>query len=149
MLRPMERPPASGIRQSPAQRVLVVDDSADSAELLGLLLEQAGHVVRLAATGSAAISVAPEFQPHVALVDISLPDTDGYALVGVLREQAQLKGCRFVAVTGYDGRDAVARSLAAGFDQHLVETLNLAAVVAAGKAGGGGGPPSALWSPGF
>jgi len=127
----METPPASGIRPFTAQRVLVVDDSTDSAELLGLLLEQAGHQVRLAATGSAAISAAPEFQPDVALVDISLPDTDGYALVRALRAQQELARCRFVAVTGHDGQEAVARSLAAGFDQHLVKPLDLAAVLAA------------------
>lgn len=131
----MQTPPSSGIRRSTAQRVLVVDDSADSAELLGLMLEHAGHQVRLAATGSAARSVASEFQPHVALLDIRLPDTDGYTLVRELRAQLEPKGCRFVAVTGYDGREAVARSLAAGFDQHLVKPLDLATVLAAVNSG--------------
>lgn len=104
---------------STAQRVLVVDDSADTAELLRTLIERAGYVPRIASSARDALAAAPEFRPHVALIDIGLPDMDGYKLAKLLRAQPTLSACRFIAVTGHTSPSAVARSIAAGFEAHV------------------------------
>jgi len=112
--------PPSGPRESvSAQRVLVVDDSADTAELLRTVVERAGYVPRIASSARDALAAAAEFRPHVALIDIGLPDMDGYKLTKLLRAQPELSACRFIAVTGHTSPSAVARSIAAGFEAHL------------------------------
>ena len=113
------------------RRVLVVEDDADSAELLGFLLEHAGYQTHVARSAAAALEAAPVLQPHVALIDIGLPGVNGYELAALLRAEPLLKNCRLVATTGHSGRDAIARSLASGFDAHLTKPLDRAAVLAA------------------
>ncbi|HEY1536460.1 MAG TPA: response regulator [Polyangiaceae bacterium] len=116
-----------------AQRVLVVDDSADTAELLRIVVERAGYVPRIASSARDALAAAPEFRPHVALIDIGLPDMDGYKLTKLLRAQPELQSCRFIAVTGHTSPSAVARSIAAGFEAHLSKPVTadvLLAVIA-------------------
>jgi CheY-like chemotaxis protein len=128
MVRPMTlMPPPSGAsdQTSPQQRVLVVDDNADSADLLELFLRRAGHDARAAATARAALAVAPDFRPHVALIDIGLPDMDGYTLTNRLRAMPELRECRFIAVTGHTSHSAIARSIAAGFEAHLSKPVNV------------------------
>jgi CheY-like chemotaxis protein len=120
---------------SSAQRVLVVDDSADTAELLRTVVERAGYVPRIASSARDALAAAPEFRPHVALIDIGLPDMDGYKLTKLLRAQPELHSCRFIAVTGHTSPSAVARSIAAGFEAHLSKPVTadeLLAVIAQG-----------------
>jgi signal transduction histidine kinase len=110
---------------SPASRVLVVDDSADSAAMLAEALESMGHEVRIAHDGRAAIDAAAVFHPDVAVLDIGLPEMSGYDLAAQLRALPGGDAIRFVAATGYGrGRDRVA-SLAAGFVEHLVKPVNL------------------------
>jgi two-component system, sensor histidine kinase len=112
-------PPSDAHEPVSAQRVLVVDDSADTAELLRALVERAGYVPRIASSARDALASAAEFRPDVALIDIGLPDMDGYKLTKLLREQPELSACRFIAVTGHTSASAVARSIAAGFEAHL------------------------------
>jgi CheY-like chemotaxis protein len=93
---------SSGVREvSNSCRVLIVDDNADSADLLAFVLARAGYELRVAGTPAAALALADEFCPQIALIDIGLPDMDGYELLGVLRRKPQLDQCRFIAVTGY------------------------------------------------
>ena len=106
-------PPSDAHEPVRAQRVLVVDDSADTAELLRAVVERAGYVPRIASSARDALATAAEFRPHVALIDIGLPDMDGYKLTKLLREQPELSACRFIAVTGHTSASAVARSIAA------------------------------------
>ena len=124
-------PPPSTIRELMARRVLVVEDDADSAELLGFLLEHAGYQATVVRSAAAALETALAFQPHVALIDIGLPGVNGYELAALFIEQPLLRECRLVATTGHSGRDAVARSLAAGFHEHLTKPLDRDAVLAA------------------
>jgi len=113
-------PQPSGVHQpESAQRVLVVDDNADTAELLRTVVERAGYDVQSASSAREALAVAGEFRPQVALIDIGLPDMDGYKLAKLLRAQPELEGCRLIAVTGHKSAGAVARSIAAGFEAHL------------------------------
>jgi CheY-like chemotaxis protein len=112
-------------QESPGCRVLVVDDSADSAAMLAEALESMGHEVRVAHDGREAIEAAAIFHPEVAVLDIGLPEMGGYDLAAQLRELPGGHAIRFVAATGYGrGRDR-AKSLAAGFVEHLVKPVNL------------------------
>ncbi|HEY0467951.1 MAG TPA: response regulator [Polyangiaceae bacterium] len=118
--------PASGSRETALQRrVLVVDDDADSADLLVQLLEMRGHHARSVNSGSRAVIEAAEFLPDVAILDVGLPDMSGYELAQLLRKGEGLAECKLIAVTGYSGEAAVARSKMAGFDLHLVKPVDL------------------------
>ena len=117
------------------RRVLVVDDSADAADSLALLLELEGHQVATTYSASAALEAAERLQPDVAFIDIGLPQMDGYEVARRLRASDCCRGTRLVALTGYgqpDDRDEARR---AGFDHHLVKPADwrsIGAILAAG-----------------
>jgi CheY-like chemotaxis protein len=119
-------PQASG-GTAPAKdlRVLVVDDQADVARSMALLLEVLGYRVETAFTAAHALDLAARFEPRVALVDIGLPDMDGLALARRLRAQyPESSRLLLVAVTGYGHDEARQRSLESGFDEHLAKPVN-------------------------
>jgi CheY-like chemotaxis protein len=105
------------------RRILIVDDNHDSADSLALLLRAAGHEVRTLYDGPAVCSVAEEFQPHLLLLDIGLPNMDGYEVARQLRNSAKLRNVVLVAFTGYGTDDDRQRARQAGFDHHLVKPL--------------------------
>lgn len=113
--------PQDAARPAP-RRILVVEDHDDGREMLALTLEAYGHEVLQAATGREAIELAAQHSPDVVLVDIGLPDIEGYA---VGRELRQLFGARvhLIALTGYGQPQDRARSQQAGFDAHLVKPV--------------------------
>ena len=102
-------------------RVLVVEDNADAAETLTMLLELSGHDVRTARDGLAALEVVLYYRPHVVLLDIGLPGMDGFAVAKQIRQQPELSKVLLVAMTGYGEVVARQRSREAGFDHHLVK----------------------------
>ena len=104
-------------------RVLVVDDSVDSAETLGELLKIWGHDVRLAHDGPAALAAARDYQPEVILLDIGLPGMDGFAVAQQLRTEGLQTGM-LVALTGYGEQTDKQRSQQAGFHHHLVKPVD-------------------------
>ncbi len=116
-------PGAGESERSP--RVLVVDDDADSAELLATALGRAGYEPRLASNARDAIAVSAEFRPEIALIDIGLPDMDGFRLTKLLRAKPELGSCRFIAVTGHTSPSAIARSIAAGFEAHVSKPVDV------------------------
>jgi len=102
-------------------RVLVVDDNVDAAESLAELLTAYGHDVRTAYTGPTAVAAASDYGPNVVLLDIGLPELDGYQVAQRIRQSPAHKHTVLVAMTGY-GQDADRlRSREAGFDHHLVK----------------------------
>ncbi|MBI3861367.1 MAG: hybrid sensor histidine kinase/response regulator [Planctomycetia bacterium] len=105
-------------------RVLVVDDNVDAAESIALLLEAAGHHVRMSYDGPTALAAALDFRPQVVLLDLGLPGLDGFEVAKRLRQQPALSGIALVAVTGYGQVSDRQRSLDAGFDHHLVKPAN-------------------------
>ncbi len=105
-------------------RVLVVDDSADVANSMALVLRLMGHEVKTALSGAEALEIARRFRPRLALLDIAMPSMDGLELARRLREEHVGEGIRIIALTGYGHEEAVARSLAAGFDEHLVKPVD-------------------------
>ena len=106
-----------------ATRILVVDDSVDSAETLGELLKIWGHDVRLAHDGPSALAAAREYKPEVVLLDIGLPGMDGFAVATELRKEG-LGGRMLVALTGYGEQQDRDRTQKVGFDHHLVKPID-------------------------
>ena len=82
-------------------RILVVDDNVDAADSIAMLLSMEGHQTRTVNTARAALLAAPEFKPDVVLLDIGLPEMDGYEVARRLRAQNGSARMRLVAVTGY------------------------------------------------
>ncbi|MES1206875.1 MAG: response regulator [Pseudomonadota bacterium] len=109
------------------RRVLVVDDNEDAANMLGELLEDAGHEVRTAYTGIEALRAAETFRPDVVLLDIGLPDMDGYEVARRLRD-GRARGAKIAALTGWAQPREAHRSEAAGIDVHLVKPASLQAI---------------------
>jgi signal transduction histidine kinase len=110
------------------RRVLIVDDNRDAADSLALLLDSLQHQTRVAYDGAQALEGIESFQPHIALLDIGLPGMDGYQLAQRLRQIPTLKAMRIVALTGYGQAEDQARTREAGFDDHLVKPVDLAAL---------------------
>lgn len=116
--------------QPGGRRILVVDDNADAAGTLALLLQLKGHQTFTAGTGKAALEVGARERPDLVFLDIGLPDMSGLDVAGALRrllgEQAVV-----VALTGWDSEDDRQRSLAAGCDAHLAKPVDVQALDAA------------------
>jgi CheY-like chemotaxis protein len=102
-------------------RILIVDDNEDSAQSLAMILELDGHQVAIACDGPDALAQAKRFLPQMALLDIGLPGMDGVELARRLRAAPELRNLFLVALTGYGRPEDVARSLAAGFDEHWIK----------------------------
>ena len=102
-------------------RVLVVDDSVDTANTLKLFLEFAGHDVRSVFDGPAALVASRTYQPDVVLLDLGLPGMDGYDVARQLRRQLEGKSPMLVAVSGYGQDEDKRRAHEAGFDLHLTK----------------------------
>jgi CheY-like chemotaxis protein len=120
--------PAASVRAP--QRVLVVDDNADAAELTAAILRRRGHSVEIEHDGDAAVRAAETFRPDVALLDIGLPGLDGWRLAATLRERMAQSCPRLIALTGYGQESDRLRSRAAGFDAHLVKPVDAKRILA-------------------
>jgi CheY-like chemotaxis protein len=116
--------PKSKIQNPKSKRVLVVDDNVDAAATLAELVDLWGHEVRVAYDGRLALEEVSRFQPEVVLLDIGLPQMDGYEVARRLGEQAGRQGLRLVAVTGYGQEEDRRKAEAAGFDDHLVKPVD-------------------------
>jgi signal transduction histidine kinase/DNA-binding response OmpR family regulator len=117
--------PAIVLPKTQARRVLVVDDNVDAADLVVATLSALGHEAVAAHDGPSALGLASSMRPHLAILDIGLPVMDGYELARRIRQLPELQGMRLVALTGYGSDSDRARSLEAGFDEHLVKPLAL------------------------
>jgi two-component system, OmpR family, phosphate regulon response regulator PhoB len=93
-----------------AARLLLVDDYPDALELLALLLEQSGYAVDTARTGADALDLATRQPPHLAILDVQLPDMTGLDVARTLRGRAETANVPLIALTGrsspQDARDA-------------------------------------------
>lgn len=107
-------------------RVLLVDDNIDAAIAGAALLEAMGHTVQVAHSAAEALAAARQRLPEVAILDIGLPDMDGYALASALRQLADGAQLRLVALTGYGQKEDIERALNGGFDLHLTKPATLA-----------------------
>jgi two-component system, sensor histidine kinase len=117
-----EDPALNGAEQL---RILLVDDNADFANSLSILLQTLGHDVRVANDAREALTIARAFTPHLAFLDIGLPEVNGYQLAGQLRTHPETQRTTLVAVSGWGQLKDRLRSQEAGFALHLVKPIEL------------------------
>jgi PAS domain S-box-containing protein len=120
--------PAQPAATMSPRRIIVIDDNADAAESLALLLQTVGHEVEAVHSSREALERVKAFKPEVVLLDIGLPEIDGYELARRLRAIPELATVRLVAVTGYGQEEDRRRAYAAGFNEHLVKPVNMQAL---------------------
>ena len=119
-------------------RILVVDDNRDNAEIISTRLRFRGYDVELAGTGEGALGAIRSGHPDLVLLDVMLPDIDGFETLRILRTQAGMANVFAIAVTGYGSQDDKRRTLEAGFDGHLTKPAELDALLALLNEAGAG-----------
>jgi CheY-like chemotaxis protein/nitrogen-specific signal transduction histidine kinase len=112
----------------PAARILVVDDNADAADSLGSLLQLEGHTVAVTYSSADALAKLAEFKPDTVLLDIGLPEIDGYEIARRIKALPDYRGVRLIALTGYGQAEDRLRAKASGFDDHLVKPVEFSAL---------------------
>jgi two-component system CheB/CheR fusion protein len=117
-------PSAAAAADGPRRRILVVDDNVDAAEALGELLRDYGHEVATAHDGTQALDHARLHRPDIVLLDISMPEMDGYEVAKRIRGELGLGDALLIALTGYgeDRHRRLARE--AGFDHHVTKPVD-------------------------
>jgi signal transduction histidine kinase/CheY-like chemotaxis protein len=125
---PLAEPPTSAASDPSTghRRILIVDDNRDAARSLEMLLNASGHDVCTAVTGAAGIELVNQFQPDVVLLDIGLPELDGYEVARRIRRLPGGQNILLVALTGWGQMDDRRRANEAGFDYHLTKPVEVA-----------------------
>jgi CheY-like chemotaxis protein len=104
--------------------VLIVDDNRDAADSLAILIQGDGHQVAVAYDSETGLELAREVLPKIIFHDIGLPVVDGYAAARKLRQDPRFAKTTLVALTAYDSAPDRDRSLAVGFDFHMVKPIH-------------------------
>ncbi len=110
---------------SAPRRVLVVDDNVDAADLVAQFMAFEGHEVAVANGGEEAVAMAKAFGPNLILLDLGMPGMDGYEVASTLRHADWFPPTRIVALTAWGDRASRDRTVACGFDAHLVKPAQL------------------------
>jgi len=113
-----DKPPAAGLR------IVIVDDNADAADSLAMVLELEGHQVRTASDGVAGLAVIAEFAPQAVILDIGLPLLNGYEVARRVRNDYPDAGIRLIAVTGWGQQQDKQTAVEAGFDHHFTKPVD-------------------------
>ena len=122
------REPQESAREMPRARILVVDDNADAADSLGSLLQLEGHAVAVTYSSADALAKLDEFKPTTVLLDVGLPEIDGYEVARRIRASDAHARVRLIALTGYGQADDKQRAKSCGFDDHLVKPVDFSAL---------------------
>jgi PAS domain S-box-containing protein len=120
--------PASAVGKMPSLRVLVVDDNADAADTMELLLRELGAEVSVARDGRQALEKFEEVDPAVVLLDIGMPGMDGYEVARRLRARYPQRPLSIVGLSGWGQERDRQRGRDAGFDHHLVKPADIGAL---------------------
>ena len=129
---PRSLPPEPALAKPAAMsgnRILVVDDNRDSAESLAMLLEMSGNQTQTAHDGLKALEAAAKFRPDAMLLDIGLPELNGYEVCRRVRAQPGGERMVLIALTGWGQDQDRQKSTAAGFDSHLVKPVDINALM--------------------
>ncbi len=137
------RPGTLPVATSMPVRVLVVEDNADAAESLKMLLDLAGHDVRVVASGLDALRTLDDFEPQIAFIDLGLPEMNGFELARRFRQDRRAADAKLIAITGYGREEDKAAVMRAGFDRHLVKPVDIDTVKGVIGSMVGGHPLSA------
>jgi len=111
----------SALRRLPGRRILVVDDNRDAAETLGTLLGALGATVEVAHSGQSALETLERFDPDTMLLDIGMPEMDGYEVARKIRSRPERAHTLLIALTGWGQEQDFQQTRRAGFDHHLVK----------------------------
>jgi signal transduction histidine kinase len=132
--------------RQPPKRILIIDDNVDAADSLALVLELEGHVTKTGYSARDALEQAVAFEPDVILLDIGLPEIDGYEVARRMRALRKLNDVKLIALTGYGQGEDLRRAQEAGFDDHLVKPVDLGTLsrCLAGLSSGDFGPPGVV-----
>ena len=114
-----------------ALKITVIDDNHDAADSLGALLETMGCTVQIYYSGVEALQALDTFNPHAVLLDIGMPELDGFEVARRIRAQDRHRNALLVAVTGWGQPEDRAKTKSAGFDHHLVKPVGVDLLVAA------------------
>lgn len=117
--------PQQDTSSPPARRILVVDDNDDAASTLAELLRMYDAEVFVASNGGSALEAVARFLPHVVLLDIGLPDINGYEVAGRIRKLEGVVQPRLIALTGWGQDQDRLRAEQAGFDEHWTKPVAL------------------------
>jgi PAS domain S-box-containing protein len=148
---PVETAPAAGAagaigapagQRARALSVMIVDDNADAAHMLAALLEAIGHSVSVTDSAAAAIEQGSRNPPQVFILDIGLPEVDGYQLARALRANSATCQAQLIALTGYGQAHDKVLAWSAGFDQYFIKPVDIVALqkVLTGRSGEHGKP---------
>jgi CheY-like chemotaxis protein/two-component sensor histidine kinase len=113
---------------APPQRILVVDDNVDAAEMLAMLLSNDGHTTCVETESSDAVETAIRFRPDAVLLDIGMPHVNGFEVARRMRQRPELASAVLIALTGWGSEEDRERSRQAGFDYHLTKPVLPSAV---------------------
>jgi PAS domain S-box-containing protein len=120
---PVKEEPSAESRSMLPERILVIDDNVDAADSLAAWLRVEGHEVRTAYGGLAGLQQAAEFRPDVVLLDLGMPQMDGFEVARRLRAMEGGEGMTIVAISGWGLPADRERTRAAGFDFHLTKPV--------------------------
>jgi CheY-like chemotaxis protein len=119
---------AEELKAFPSRRILIVDDNRDSADTLGALLGRLGANVSVVYTGPAALEALDTFDPDVAILDLGMPEMDGYDVARRIRSRADRARVLLIALTGWGQEHDKQRARMAGFDHHVVKPPDIDAL---------------------
>ena len=111
-------------------KILLIDDNADSNDMLGMLLETQGHTVKAAYSGRTGIDMARADRPDVIVVDLGLPDIDGFQVIASLMTDQSFSECIVVALTGRNDLESRRQAAAVGARHFLVKGDDISALLA-------------------
>jgi CheY-like chemotaxis protein len=120
-----------------ARRILAVEDNADVLRVQTALLRAMGHEVLPVSSGRQAMQAAETFLPDVVLIDIGLPDMNGFELAAHLRQLPATRAARLIALSGYGSADSKRQAEEAGIDEYFIKPVPLAELHRALSEGGG------------
>ncbi|ADE15085.1 PAS sensor protein [Nitrosococcus halophilus Nc 4] len=126
---PLENQQTEAVEETPAHRILVVDDNVDAADSMAEVLRTLGHQVRTAYHGEAALEAVREYGPTVILLDLGMPGMNGYEVAKRLQQLPRGERPVLIALTGWGQEADRQRSREAGFDNHLVKPVELQTLI--------------------
>jgi signal transduction histidine kinase/CheY-like chemotaxis protein len=125
--------PNEAQRAPSSRKILIVDDNIDAADSLGVMLSYSGHDTRVVYSGREALLKAKDFVPDTLILDLGMPEMDGYAVARAVRSDPALRRVQLIALSGYGQEEDRRRTSEAGFDEHLVKPVVFAVLSAALK----------------
>jgi len=128
------RAPLAATEAETTRRVLIVDNNRDAAESLAMLVEVLGFEAHVCFDGSAALVAVDDCDPHLILLDLTMPGLSGFDVVRTLRSRATPVRARIVALSGRADDEDRRLTDEAGFDAHLVKPVDVATLQATLRA---------------